>query len=106
MVEWYRDAWSPTPNRDQLEVAMIARSHHKTWLNNLTHIDLDMVEQLYMPIKTLVEGENTLHQVLISIRSKTNYACNVFLAEKRSEKPMNGTHACGQTIVETGMYTQ
>ena len=26
-------------------------------------------------------------------------------SEKRSEKPMNGTHMCGQTIVETGMYT-
>ena len=26
-------------------------------------------------------------------------------SEKRSEKPMNGTHVCGQTIVETGMYT-
>ena len=25
--------------------------------------------------------------------------------EKRSEKPMNETHVCGQTIVETGMYT-
>ena len=36
--------------------------------------------QLYMPIKTPVEGEITLHQVLISIRSKTNYACNIFQA--------------------------
>ena len=26
-------------------------------------------------------------------------------SEKLSEKPMNGTHVCGQTIVETGMYT-
>ena len=33
-----------------------------------------------MPIKTLVEGEITLHQVLISIRSKMNYACNMFQA--------------------------
>ena len=80
MVEWYGDARSPTPNRDQLEVAMIARRHHKTWLDNLTHIDVDMVEQLYMPIKTSVEGEITLHQVLISIRSKSNYACNIFQA--------------------------
>ena len=24
--------------------------------------------------------------------------------EKRSEKPMNGMHVCGQTIVETSMY--
>ena len=84
MVEWYGDAWSPTPNRDQLEVAMIARSHHKTWLDNLTHIDLDMVEQLYMPIMTPVEGEITLHQVLISIRSKTNYACNIFQAVNKN----------------------
>ena len=29
MVELYRDAWSPNPNRDQFEVAMIAKSHHK-----------------------------------------------------------------------------
>ena len=27
------------------------------------------------------------------------------LAVKRSEKPMNRTNMCGQTIVETGMYT-
>ena len=26
-------------------------------------------------------------------------------SEKRSEKPMNGMHVCGQTIVETSMYT-
>merc|ERR1712238_173778 len=26
-------------------------------------------------------------------------------SEKLSEKPMNGTHVCGQTIVEAGMYT-
>merc|ERR1712161_34131 len=26
------------------------------------------------------------------------------LAAKRSEKPMNGMHVCGQTIVETSMY--
>ena len=26
-------------------------------------------------------------------------------SEKLSEKPMNGTHVCGQAIVETGMYT-
>ena len=25
--------------------------------------------------------------------------------EKRSKKPMNGVHVCGQTIVETSMYT-
>ena len=85
MVEWYGDVRSPSPNRAQLEVAMIARSHHKTWLDNLTHIDVDMVEQLYMPIKTLVEGEITLHQVLISIRSKTNYACNIFQAVNQNE---------------------
>ena len=27
------------------------------------------------------------------------------LAVKQSEKPMNGMHVCGQTIVETSMYT-
>ena len=59
---------------------MIAKIHHKKWLDKLTHIDLDMVEELYMPIMTPVEGEITLHQVLISIRSKTNYACNIFQA--------------------------
>ena len=26
-------------------------------------------------------------------------------SDRLSEKPMNGTHVCGQTIVETGMYT-
>ena len=26
-------------------------------------------------------------------------------SEKRSEKPMNGAHVCGQIIVETSMYT-
>ena len=26
-------------------------------------------------------------------------------SEKRSEKPMNGIRVCGQTIVETGLYT-
>ena len=26
-------------------------------------------------------------------------------SEKRSEKPINGIHVCGQTIVETSMYT-
>ena len=61
MVEWYGDAQSPNPNRDQFEVAMIAKSHHKKWLDKLTHIDLDMVEELYMPIMTPVEGEITLH---------------------------------------------
>ena len=38
LVEWYGDSRSPTPNRDQLEVAMIARRHHKTWLDNLTQL--------------------------------------------------------------------
>ena len=80
MLEWYWDAWNPTLNRDQLDIAMIARNKHKLWLDNLTHIDLDMVEQLYMTIKTPVEGEITLHQVLISIWSKTNYKCNIFQA--------------------------
>ena len=80
MVEWYGDAQSPNPNRDQFEVAMIAKSHHKKWLDKLIHINLDMAEELYIPIMTPVEGEITLHQVLISIRSKTNYACNIFQA--------------------------
>ena len=39
-----------------------------------------MVEYLYVLIQTPAEGEITLHQVLISIRSKTNYACNIFQA--------------------------
>ena len=51
----------PQIETSKLEVAMIARSRHKKWLDNLAHIDLDMVEQLYMPIKTLVEGK--LHYI-------------------------------------------
>ena len=67
MVPWYGDVRNPTPTREKLEVAMIARNKHKLWIDNLTHIDLDMVEHLYGPIKTPVEEEITLHQVLISI---------------------------------------
>ena len=59
---------------------MIAKRHHKQWLEKLTHIDLDMVEELYMPIMTQAEEEITLHQVLISLRSKKNYVCTIFQA--------------------------
>ena len=52
----------------------------------MTHIDLDMVDQLFMPIQTLKEGEITLHQVLISLRSKTNYSCNIFQAVNQDAK--------------------
>ena len=80
MVPWYRYTRSPTPTREKLEVAMITRNKHRTCQQNVKHINLDMVEHLYVPIKTPVEGEITLHQVLISIRSKTNYAFNIFQA--------------------------
>ena len=80
MVPWHGDARSPTPTREKLEVAIIARNKHRTWQENVTHIDLDTVEHLYVPIKTPVEGEMTLQQVLILIWSKTNYACNIFQA--------------------------
>ena len=52
MVAWYGDVRSPTPNTEQMGLALIARSKHKQWIDNLTHIDLDMVEHLYVPIKT------------------------------------------------------
>ena len=39
-----------------------------------------MVEELYIPIMTQLEGKITLHQILISIQSKTNYTCNIFQA--------------------------
>ena len=70
MVEWHRNTCSLNPNKEQFSVAMIAKKHHKQWLEKLTHIELDMVEELYMPIMTQVEGEITLHQVLISLQSK------------------------------------
>ena len=52
MVEWYGDPRSRNPNKEQFSVAMIAKRHHKTWLEKLTYINLDMVEELYMPIMT------------------------------------------------------
>ena len=52
MLEWYGDTCSPNPNKEQFPVAMIAKRHHKTWLEKLTYINLDMVEELYMPIMT------------------------------------------------------
>ena len=80
MVEWYGNTPSPNPNKEQFCVAMTAKRHHKQWLEKLTHIKLDMVEELYMPIITQAEGEITLHQVLISLRSKKNYTCTIFQA--------------------------
>ena len=40
---------------------------------------------------------------LRSHNEKQSYYCYI-LADKRSEKPMNGMHVCGQTIVGTSMY--
>ena len=85
-MPWYGDARSPTPARDKLEVAIKARNTHRKLKENVTHIDLDMVDRLYTPIQTSVEGEITLHQVLISIQSKTNYACNIFQAVNQDAK--------------------
>ena len=41
--------------------------------------------------------------MIIPLEKLSNY-CYI-LAVKRSEKPMNGMHMYGQTIVETSMYT-
>ena len=59
---------------------MIAKKHHKQWLEKLTHIELDMTEELYMPIMTQAEGEITLHQTLMLLRSKKNYECTILQA--------------------------
>ena len=45
---------------------------------------------------------NTL-EVGVSIAEESIFS--ILGSEKKSEKPMNGTRVCGQTIVETGMYT-
>ena len=39
-----------------------------------------MVEELQLLIKTEEEGEITLHQVLMSLRSKVFYNCTIFSA--------------------------
>ena len=46
-------------------------------------------------------AEGSIFSILGS-EKLSNY-CYI-LAAKRSEKPMNGMHVCGQTIVETSMY--
>ena len=40
---------------------------------------------------------------VLSFTEKLSNYCYI-LAVKRSEKPMNGMHVCGQTIVETSIY--
>ena len=69
---------------------MTAKKHYKQWLEKLTYIELDMVEELCMPIMTQAEGEITLYQVLISLSSKKNYACTIFQAVNK--------HAVASTI--------
>ena len=59
---------------------MTAKRYHKQWLEKLTYIKLDMVEELYMPIMTQAEGEITLHQTLMSLRSKNNYEYTILQA--------------------------
>ena len=39
-----------------------------------------MVAELYMPIMTQGDGEITLHQTLMSLRSKINYECTILQA--------------------------
>ena len=39
-----------------------------------------MVEKLQLPINIEKEGDTTLHQVLMSLRSKLFYWCTIFLA--------------------------
>ena len=46
--------------------------------------------------------DNTL-EVDVSIAGESIFG--ILGSDRLSEKPMNGTHVCGQTIVETGMYT-
>merc|ERR1712238_534532 len=46
---------------------------------------------------------NDTLEVDVSIAEKSIFG--ILGSEKRSEKPMNGMHVCGQTIVETSMYT-
>ena len=46
--------------------------------------------------------DNTLE---VDVSTAEESIFGILGSEKRSEKPMNGTHVCGQTIVETGMYT-
>ena len=69
-VPWYSDCNSPDPSKLKLATTMIAKRKHKGWLNELVHISLGMVEELQLPIETEEEGEISLHQVLMSLRSK------------------------------------
>ena len=59
------------------------------FLNNTLEVDVSI-------------AEGSIFGILGS-EKLSNY-CYI-LAVKQSEKPMNGMHVCGQTIVETSMYT-
>ena len=59
---------------------MRAKGRHVKWLNKLTHIKLGMVAELQMPIVSEADGEVTLHQTLMGLRSKICYDCTIFQA--------------------------
>ena len=83
MVPWYSNRNSPDSTKIKLGIATTAKRKHKQWLEKLVHILLGMVEELQTPILSEANGEITLYQILMSLRSKICYDCTIFMAINR-----------------------
>ena len=74
---------------------------HKRYSILSFHYIRSIISQGY--ISTAVLFLDNTFEVDVSIAEGSIFG--ILGSEKWSEKPMNGMHVCGQTVVDTSMYT-